>query len=113
MATRHDDASVYERIEADDRFRELRRRFRSWVFPMTAAFLAWYLLYVALSGWARDLMAVKVLGNVNVALVLGLLQFVSTFLIAWAYSRYAARRLDPLAGEIRAEAEHEAERERA
>lgn len=113
MGTRHDDASVYERLEADDRFRELRRRFRSWVFPMTVAFLAWYLLYVALSGWARDLMAVKVLGNVNVALILGLLQFVSTFLIAWAYSRYAARRLDPLAGEIRAEAERESERERA
>lgn len=106
MGTRHDDASVYERLEADDRFRELRRRFRSWVFPMTVAFLAWYLLYVALSGWARDLMAVKVLGNVNVALILGLLQFVSTFLIAWLYSRFADRNLDPVADRIRAELEN-------
>lgn len=111
MTARQHDSSVYERIEADDRFQELRRRFRSWAFPMTGAFLAWYLLYVVLSGWARDFMAVKVFGNVNVALILGLLQFVSTFLIAWAYSRYAGRRLDPLADEIRQEAEHEAEPE--
>jgi uncharacterized membrane protein (DUF485 family) len=29
------------------------------------------------------------------------LQFVSTFLIAWLYSRYANSRLDPLSAEIR------------
>ncbi|MFD0887436.1 DUF485 domain-containing protein [Streptosporangium algeriense] len=100
---------MYERIEGEAGFQELRRRFRSWAFPMTAAFFAWYLLYVVLSGWARDLMGVKLFGNINVALVLGLLQFVSTFWIAWAYSRYAERRLDPLAAEIRREAGHEKE----
>ncbi|GAA3104894.1 DUF485 domain-containing protein [Streptosporangium carneum] len=107
MTTRQHDSSVYERIEGEEGFQELRRRFRSWAFPMTAAFLAWYLLYVVLSGWARDFMSVKLVGHVNVALLLGLLQFVSTFWIAWAYSRYAERRLDPLADEIRHEAEKE------
>ncbi|SNS35894.1 Uncharacterized membrane protein, DUF485 family [Streptosporangium subroseum] len=72
---------------------------------MTIAFFTWYLLYVVLSGFARDFMAIKVLGNINVALVLGLLQFVSTFGIAWAYSRFAERKLDPLADEIRHEVE--------
>jgi uncharacterized membrane protein (DUF485 family) len=72
---------------------------------MTIAFFTWYLLYVVLSGWARDFMAIKLLGNINVALVLGLLQFVSTFGIAWAYSRFAERKLDPLADEIRHEVE--------
>lgn len=72
---------------------------------MTIAFFAWYLLYVVLSGFARDFMAIKLLGNINVALVLGLLQFVSTFGIAWAYSRFAEKRLDPLADEIRHEVE--------
>ena len=33
-------------------------------------------------------MGTKVVGNINVALVFGLLQFVSTFVIAWLYSRY-------------------------
>ena len=49
------------------RFVDLRRRFRNFVFPMTVAFLAWYLLYVVLSAFARDFMDTKVVGNINVA----------------------------------------------
>lgn len=105
MTTRQHDSSVYEHIQGEERFQELKRRFRSWAFPMTAAFLAWYLLYVVLSAWARDFMSIKVFGNINVALIFGLLQFVSTFLIAWAYSRYAEKKLDPVADELRHEAE--------
>ena len=70
---------------------------------MTVVFFLWYALYVLLSAYARGFMGIKLIGNINVALVLGLLQFVSTFLIAWMYSRYAARRIDPLADQIRAE----------
>ncbi|GAA0913771.1 DUF485 domain-containing protein [Nonomuraea longicatena] len=105
MTTQEHDASVYERVQASSEFQELKRRFRAWTFPMTAAFLAWYLLYVVLSGWARDFMAVKLLGNINVGMILGLLQFVSTFLIAWAYARHADRHLDPLADKLRHEVE--------
>ncbi|MFI6322694.1 DUF485 domain-containing protein [Nonomuraea sp. NPDC050556] len=108
MTTREHDTSVYERVQASGEFQELRRRFRSWVFPMTVAFLAWYLLYVVLSGWARDFMGIKLLGNINVGLVFGLLQFVSTFLIAWAYARHANKKLDPLADKLRHEVEEEA-----
>ncbi|WP_345560684.1 DUF485 domain-containing protein [Nonomuraea rosea] len=86
-------------------FQELKRRFRRWTFPMTVAFLAWYLLYVVLSGWARGFMAIKLLGDINVGLVFGLLQFVSTFLIAWAYSRHAEKKLDPLADKLRHQVE--------
>ncbi len=52
---------------------------------------------------ARDFMSTKVVGHVNIALIFGLLQFVSTFLIAWFYARYAARKIDPLADRIKAE----------
>ena len=95
------DNGTYQAISETAGYQELRRRFRSFVFPMTAAFLLWYLLYVVLSAYARDFMGTKVVGNINVALVFGLLQFVSTFLITWAYARYAARRLDPAAEEVR------------
>ena len=78
---------------------------RNFVFPMTIAFFLWYALYVLLSAYARGFMSIKLIGNINVALLLGLLQFVSTFLIAWYYSRYAARKLDPLADQIGAELE--------
>jgi uncharacterized membrane protein (DUF485 family) len=99
------DSSVYEEVQASAQFQELRRRYRSWAFPMTVAFLAWYLLYVVLSGFARGFMGTKLFGEINVALVFGVLQFVSTFLIAWAYSRHAAKKLDPLADELRAQVE--------
>jgi uncharacterized membrane protein (DUF485 family) len=46
-------------------------------------------------------MARTVAGDVNVALLLGLVQIVSTFAMAGAYLAYARRRLDPLAGELR------------
>ncbi|GAB2722566.1 DUF485 domain-containing protein [Kitasatospora kifunensis] len=88
-------------IGDDPRFTELRAAYRRFVFPVTAAFLLWFLAYVLCSAYARGFMATKVVGNVNVALVFGLLQFVSTFGIALAYSRFAARRLDPLAQALR------------
>jgi uncharacterized membrane protein (DUF485 family) len=107
MTTKQVDSSVYERMQVSQDFQDLRRRFRAWVFPMTAAFLGWYLLYVVLSAWARDFMGVKLFGNINVALVFGVLQFVSTFWIAWAYSRQMEKKIDPLADRLRHEAEEQ------
>ncbi len=96
-------AERYLEVQRSDEFAGLRRALRRFVFPMTAAFFLWYALYVLLSAYARDFMAIKLIGNINVALVLGLLQFVSTFVIAWVYSRYADKHLDPVADRIRAE----------
>ncbi|GAB3975035.1 DUF485 domain-containing protein [Streptomyces sparsus] len=90
-------------MHSDPRFVELKRRLVVFAFPMSLAFLAWYLLYVLMSAYARDVMATVLFGQVNVALVFGVLQFVSTFGIAVLYSRYANRRLDPLAEELCAE----------
>jgi len=95
----------YLAVQRSDEFVALRKTFRGFVFPMTVAFFSWYLLYVLLSAYARDFMSIKLWGNINVGLVFGLLQFVSTFLIAWYYARWAERRLDPVADKIRAEIE--------
>jgi uncharacterized membrane protein (DUF485 family) len=74
---------------------------------MTALFLLWYLLYVLLADYAHGFMSTKLFGNITVGLVFGLLQFVSTFVITGLYVRYANRRLDPVADEIRARVEAE------
>ena len=95
----------WEEIAASPEFQELRHRLRSFVFPMTGLFLAWYLLYVLLASYAPSFMAIKLVGNINVGLVFGLLQFVSTFLITFLYVRFADRKLDPLAGQLRSEIE--------
>jgi uncharacterized membrane protein (DUF485 family) len=96
-------ADRYLAVQRSDEFAGLRKALRGFVFPMTAAFFVWYALYVILSAYARDFMSIKIVGHINVALVFGLLQFVSTFLIAWLYSRYADRKIDPVADRIRAE----------
>jgi uncharacterized membrane protein (DUF485 family) len=93
----------YQAVQDSVEFGELRKRLRNFVFPATVAFFLWYALYVLLSAYARGFMGAKVFGNVNVALILGLLQFLSTFLLAWFYSRYAAQKLDPIADKIRGE----------
>nr|WP_246390707.1 DUF485 domain-containing protein [Nocardioides soli] len=81
-------------------FARLRALYRGFVFPATVAFLAWYLLYVVMSNWATDFMSTKVVGNINVALVFGLLQFATTFLIAWLYARFMNRNADPIARDL-------------
>lgn len=94
------DDDVYVRLQQSEEFAELRTRFRRFVFPMTALFLAWYFLYVLLSTYARDFMGHKLFGNVNIGLILGLGQFVSTFVITMLYARWAEREFDPRAAEL-------------
>lgn len=98
QASRHD--PVYDRLHESPEFAELRKRYRGFVFPATVAFLAWYLLYVVLSNWATGFMNHVLFANINVALVFGLLQFVTTFGLAWLYARYSGAKLDPLAMEL-------------
>ena len=73
---------------------------------MTIAFLTWYLLYVLLSTYSSDLMATPVLGNVNLGILLGLGQFVSTFVITHVYVAHANKRTDPISDEMRERLEH-------
>jgi uncharacterized membrane protein (DUF485 family) len=91
----------YRAAQDSPEFAELRRRFRRFAVPMTVAFLTWYLLYVLLSTYATDFMSTRVVGNVTLGLVLGLGQFVTTFLITQLYVRHAGRSTDPIADEMR------------
>lgn len=95
----------FAEVQQSAEFGDLRRSYRSFAFPLTVAFIAWYLLYVLLSSYADDFMGTKVVGNINVALVLGLAQFLTTFLIAWWYARHAAAKLDPKAAAIKSRME--------
>jgi uncharacterized membrane protein (DUF485 family) len=104
------DHELYNRMAQESDFVELRRRYRNFAFPATIAFMAWYILYVICNNWARDFMDTIVVGNINVALIFGLLQFVSTFAIAYFYARHANKSLDPLATKLRNEFEQEAGR---
>ncbi len=53
-------------------------------------------------------MATKVWGDINIGILIGLGQFVTTFLITFIYVRFANRELDPRAAAIRNELEGDA-----
>ena len=90
-------------VQQSSEFGQLRSRFRKFVFPMTALFLAWYFFYVMLAAFAPDFMSIKLWGNINIGLILGLGQFASTFAITMIYVRWADRNFDAAAQEL---AEH-------
>jgi uncharacterized membrane protein (DUF485 family) len=96
----------YRAAQDSPEFIELKRRFRRFAFPMTVAFLVWYLLFVLLSTYAHDFMSAEVVGNINVGLIFGLLQFVTTFVITHLYVSHANRNTDPIADEMRTRLEH-------
>lgn len=91
----------YDGVQHSREFVTLRRRFRSFVFPMSFVFFAWYLTYVLLAAYAHDFMSAKVFGQVNMGMVLGIGQFASTALITWLYVRFANRHLDPKVAALR------------
>ncbi|MGA4509021.1 DUF485 domain-containing protein [Propionibacteriaceae bacterium G1746] len=92
-------------MQRSPEFGELRSKFRNFSFPLSIAFLVWYFAYVLLSTYAEDFMKTPVFGHVNLGILLGLLQFVTTFGITWAYIRHANKNLDPIATKLRTELE--------
>ncbi len=96
---------AFRQAQNSPEFLELKKVFRGFAFPMTAAFFIWYVAYVLLSTLAQDFMSTKVVGNINIGLILGLLQFVTTFLITWLYIRHMNTKVDPIAAKIREELE--------
>jgi Predicted membrane protein len=90
-------------IQQTERFAGLRRRHRSFVFPVLALALVWYLAYVLLAGYAPEFMATPVFGRVNIGLLIGLGQVATTFIITMLYVAFANRSLDPVATQIREE----------
>ncbi|SCK48232.1 Uncharacterized membrane protein, DUF485 family [Streptomyces sp. WMMB 714] len=94
-------AAVYLTVQRSPAFQQVRRRYRRFVLPATAAFLVWYFAYVVTATLAPQLMARPLVGVFNVAMAAGLAQFATTFLLTWAYVRHARLRRDRPALELR------------
>lgn len=74
---------------------------------MAVGFLVWYFTFILLTTFARDFVSTVLFGYINVAFVLALLQFVTTFFIAWLYDRYSTRNLDGPAESLKKKVESE------
>src|SRR5687767_12864352 len=78
----------WEALARDPRFRELVASRRRFVFPMTAFYTLYLLAYLALLGYAKDLMSTEAIG-ISLALWGGLSICVLTVVLAFAYARRA------------------------
>ncbi|WP_328301199.1 DUF485 domain-containing protein [Streptomyces sp. NBC_00435] len=97
----HAASDIYLEVQRSAAFQEVRSRYRRFVVPATAGFFLWYVAYVIAATAAPGMMARPVVGSVNVALLAGLGQFLSTFLLTWAYARHARLRRDRAALDLR------------
>ena len=90
-----------EAVGKDPEMVELERRHSRFVWPATIFFLVYYMALNVLAGTSPDLMGKKLFGEFTFGYLFALSQFVMAFVVAWVYSRWAARRMDPLSADLR------------
>jgi uncharacterized membrane protein (DUF485 family) len=90
----------WEAIEASPEFQELVTKKRSFVLPATIFFLAYYMGFILLAGYAEDFMASSVYEGLTVGYCLALTQFVMVFALGIMYLKRADRDYDPLAERV-------------
>jgi uncharacterized membrane protein (DUF485 family) len=96
-----------EAVAKDPEMIELERRHTRFVWPTTIFFLVYYMALNVLAGTSPDLMGKKLFGEFTFGYLFALSQFVMAFVVAWVYSRWAARRMDPLSADLREKLRHQ------
>jgi uncharacterized membrane protein (DUF485 family) len=87
----------WERAERSPEFRDLVAAKRRFVIPATIFFMAWYLGFVLLAGYAPDFMGESVYEGLTVGYCLALSQFLMVLVLGIWYLRKAEHVFDPLA----------------
>jgi uncharacterized membrane protein (DUF485 family) len=94
-------------VERTPEFQELVTRRRRWVVPATIFFLAWYLGFIVLAGYAPGFMGESIYQGFTVGYLLALTQFVMVWVLAVWYVRKSDREFDPLRASAAASAQRE------
>jgi len=81
--------SDYERIEQDPGFRALIAEKVRFILPATIFFLVYYFALPVLVGYFPGLMETKVIGDINLAYLFALSQFVMAWAVMYMYVRRA------------------------
>ena len=90
----------WEGIERSPEFQELVSKRRSFVLPGTIFFLAYYMAFILLAGYAGDFMNERIYEGLTVGYALALSQFVMVFVLGLMYLKRADRDYDPLAQKV-------------
>jgi uncharacterized membrane protein (DUF485 family) len=101
------DKTEWDRIADTQESKDLMATKKVFVIPAFVFFLAYYFLLPVLVGYAPQFMAIKVIGNVNLAYLFALSQFFMAWTIAGLYVK-ASDDFDKLAKDIIEKAENHA-----
>ena len=94
-------ASAWEVLAASPEFRRLITAKRNFIIPAVIFFLVYYFALPLGNGLAPSLMNTKIIGNINLAYLFALSEFVMAWILAAVYIRRANRVFDPLAVAVR------------
>jgi uncharacterized membrane protein (DUF485 family) len=97
--------SQFVAVHASPEFSHLRATFRGFAFPMTIAGLGAYFVYVLLSVYAPAFMGQRIIGVINLGILLSLLQFAITWIWTALYVNFANTKLDAASAALRARLE--------
>ncbi|GCE48867.1 uncharacterized membrane protein (DUF485 family) [Thermosporothrix hazakensis] len=89
----------WQAIEQDNDFRALVRTKRNFILPATVFFLVYYFAFLIIVGYVPEFANASVLGNINVAYLFALSQFIVTWLLMGLYV-WRAGKFDAMAQRI-------------
>ena len=96
-----DRTAKWEVLASSPEFRRLITAKRNFIIPATIFFLVYYFALPLGNGLAPKLMNTKIIGNINLAYLFALSEFVMAWILAAVYIRRANRVFDPLAAAVR------------
>lgn len=96
--------SEWQAIERDPEFQELLRQKRQFIIPSTILFVVAYFAFLILVGYVPSFANINIIGKINVAYLLALLQFAIVWGLMALYVR-RARDFDREAAKIDARVE--------
>jgi len=83
------DHKDWERIESEPDFRQLVAAKMGFILPATIFFIVYYFALPVLVGYFPEAMSTKVIGDINVAYLFALSEFVMAWVVAYLYVRRA------------------------
>src|SRR5262245_30021283 len=95
----HQNRTQWDIVANHEEFKDLMAAKARFIVPATIFFVAYYFALPILVGYAPKLMAMPVIGPLNLAYLFALSQFFVAWLIAWLYVR-AANRFDRMAEKV-------------
>lgn len=97
--------SEWDRIAETQEFKDLMATKKVFIVPAFVFFVVYYFMLPILVGYAPNLMATKVIGEVNLAYLFALSQFFMAWTVAYLYVK-AAGDFDKLSRDIIEKAEN-------